>query len=658
MKANSGALMVLLTALVVSIVVGGLSWWLTEGEYVLIAGPGAGLVVFLLAAGVTAVRNLSGSTLLFLGGLVALFLGERMIGEGTPRLAVTGFGALILLGAVGVRAWSFTRSTERLQDAHRIALGFNIVALAGLAVYAATLDTFTGALLDSDDAIQRWQGSLGAVWPILVLCGTLPVAAIDRLITLHPFRIPPRAVAETATQWLSASLAIALIFPVNYLASKNDVEWDVAYFRTTAAGESTLALVKNLSEPIQVTLFFPTGSDVGREVRPYFDALAAESNGIIQVTQVDQALVPELAEELKIRDNGYVVFKQGDSTEKFKLADDLKKAKRDLKKLDQTAQEHLLKVAKGQRSAYFIVGHGEANFRERDDQLKKLNLMKKALESQNFKTGNLGVAEGLANAVPDDADLLILAAPEQPLLPEEVQTIGAWLDKGGAMLVMAEPGGDPLADLSARLGVTLGTAPIAHASAHIRQSRGPSDRVLLATNRFGSHTSVKTLAKNGTTLAMVMPTAVSVEKAPESTSKISALVRSFPDSWPDTVGDREKGPDEMGKVWDLAVAVTGELAQPSETGPKEWRAIVIGDMNWASDPVLQFSQGNQIFLLDGVRWLVGDDDISGAVNNEEDVKIQHTRDEDWAWFYVTVIAMPLLVLGVGGVFVRMRGRGE
>lgn len=640
-------------AMVAAVLFAGVSFVMTGGQYVVLSSTGGFLLVLLIAAGVAAARNLSGSTILFLGGLVALFLGERMFADGPGRMVASGLGVAIVLGSVGLRAYAMSRASGRLQQAHRTALGLTAVAGAGLLLYVVTLDSVAGALMDGDDAIARLQGALGAVWPILVLFGTLPVAAIDRLIALHPTRLPPRAVGETATQWMSAALAIALVFPVNYLAAKHDTEWDVAYFRTTAAGESTLAIVKTLSEPIAVTLFYPSGSDVGREIAPYFATLEAASEGRITVVQRDQALSPELAEELKIRDNGYVVLQQGESTEKFKLTDDLKKAKRDLKKLDETVQEHILKVSKGQRNAYFVVGHGEANFRERDDTFRKLNLFKKVLESQNFKVGNLGVAEGLANAVPDDADLLVIAGPEKPLLPEEIETLSAWLDKGGAMLVMPEVGGDPMPELLGKLGVTVGTAPLANAQAHVAQSRGIGDRILLATNRYGSHASVRTLSKNGTTLAMVTPTVVSVEKAPDATAKVSTLVRTFPDTWPDSTPDRQKGPDEMGKVWDIAVASTG----PEEgVDSKTWRAIVIGDVNWAADPVIQFSQANQVFLLDGVRWLVGDDDISGTVNNEEDVKIQHTRDEDWAWFYVTVIAMPLLVLGVGGVFVRMRGR--
>ncbi|MEZ4316874.1 MAG: Gldg family protein [Myxococcota bacterium] len=595
----------------------------------------------------------TGFSLVTFTALLTLFASERGIGEGNMRLAMSSLAVLVLLGSGAIRLTNQHRrkhaANAGVHTAGLVSLGLIVV---GLAMYALTFDSVAGAVVSGDEAMYRWTGAIGSIWPIFALTGFLPIVMLDIVSLNHPLRLPRGAARSAFSNGASAALAIALVFPVNYIAQRHEVSWDVAYFRTTRAGESTLAIVKHLSEPVEATLFFSNGSDVGREVEPYFATLAEQSGGMIRVTRVDQAMAPELAEELKIRDNGYIALKMGDSVEKFKIGTELKKAKRELKKLDETVQKNLLKVTKGQRTAYFVVGHGEANFRERDDQLRKLNLFKKVLESQNFKTNNLGVAEGLANEVPEDADLLIISGPMKPFVPEEIATITAWLDKGGALLVMADPGGDPMAGLMEHLGLTVGEAPLAHSKNHLKQSNGIGDRVLLATNRYGSHTAVSTLAKNGTTLAMVVPTVVSVEKAETAPGKVSTLIRTFPDTWPDTTPNRQHDTDEMGKVWDIAVAVSGP--EKADGTGDSYRAIVIGDVNWASDPVIQSFQANQIFTYDSIRWLVGDDEIQGEINNEEDVKIQHTRDDDWAWFYLTVLGIPVLVLGSGILFVLAR----
>ena len=77
-----------------------------------------------------------------------------------------------------------------------------------------------------------------------------------------------------------------------------------------------------------------------------------------------------------------------------------------------------------------------------------------------------------------------------------------------------------------------------------------------------------------------------------------------------------------------------------------------------ADIALAQSDAAQILLMDSVRWLVGEEDIAGEISNEEDVKIEHTREQDVVWFYSTLFGMPLLVLAAGVLFVRRRSGGR
>ena len=47
--------------------------------------------------------------------------------------------------------------------------------------------------------------------------------------------------------------------------------------------------------------------------------------------------------------------------------------------------------------------------------------------------------------------------------------------------------------------------------------------------------------------------------------------------------------------------------------------------------------GNAYLAVDTLRWLTGEEAISGAVSSEEDVPIQHTREQDVVWFCATVL---------------------
>jgi hypothetical protein len=56
--------------------------------------------------------------------------------------------------------------------------------------------------------------------------------------------------------------------------------------------------------------------------------------------------------------------------------------------------------------------------------------------------------------------------------------------------------------------------------------------------------------------------------------------------------------------------------------------------------------------------LVGTESLTGTTENEEDVKIEHTKGGQATWFYLTVLCVPLLVLGAGAVRIRLRRTGR
>ena len=65
---------------------------------------------------------------------------------------------------------------------------------------------------------------------------------------------------------------------------------------------------------------------------------------------------------------------------------------------------------------------------------------------------------------------------------------------------------------------------------------------------------------------------------------------------------------------------------------------------------------NLILLADILKWLLQEKQIGGVSTSEEDVKIAHTRAEDVTWFYATVFAVPLIILGAGAGTRWGRGR--
>ena len=90
---------------------------------------------------------------------------------------------------------------------------------------------------------------------------------------------------------------------------------------------------------------------------------------------------------------------------------------------------------------------------------------------------------------------------------------------------------------------------------------------------------------------------------------------------------------------------------------KSGKVVVLADASAVSDALIK-NIGNSAYFVESLRWLTGDLAAGkGVANTEEDVRIQHSKKEDLAWFYSTVMLVPAFVLGLGA-FATRRGRGR
>ena len=590
-----------------------------------------------------------GSGLLLLTGLFLFAITERALTDHASRLPAMVCAIGLVAASLGLRVRGTKATASGHAEAHQTALLWSCLAASSVLAYLVSSDTVAASLSLGEESATRWRVVWHCVALLLAVVGLCPTLFVDRTLARHAHAMLPGLARRSAEAGLGVGLMLGLIVPVNYLASQSSLEWDHAYFRTTRPGSATTALIQTLTEPVEVTLFFQPGNDVGQEVRPYFEELVTASNNLLTLRQVDQALEPDKAKTLKIRDNGFVAFQQGESSQKFKLGTELDRAKTDLRKLDATVHKHLLKLTKEKQTLYLFSGHGEANYKERENPLRAIQEFKKSMEDANFTVKSLGVAEGSGVAVPDDAAVVVIASPKTEPLQEEVRTLIEYVDGGGALLILKDPGDANLTTLLAHLGVQAGEHRLANAEVYYAQTRGPADRVLLATNKFGSHEAVRTLSRNSQQLGMILPTATWIGKLPEGPRKISTLIRSMNNTWEDQNQNFEADANEPKKTYQLGVAIEN-VDEDATAG----RAIVVGDVNFLSDPAYTTFPGSRVFAQDAIRWLTKDEDLSGDITSEQDVKIVHTRQEDQAWFWGTVVGFPLAILGVGLLNIRRR----
>ena len=528
-----------------------------------------------------------GGVLLYIVGLGLTLLLSRLGGgpeDIVTQASAAGWLATILGLVLSLRGKA---TDEGAVSAKRWVVGCQLVGLVGLGlVTALTLDRVPVG----DDGRTVVLVQVAAA--LLIGLSVVPLWTVNRVRAASPVLLSTSRVKEAGQGGLSLGLALALLFPLNHLASANNVRWDHSYFKTASPGEVTLATIANLDEPIQAWLFFPATSDVTQEVRTYFDQITHPN---LEIQYVDQALETALAKDLRIQKNGAIALVRGTGDDKqvqrIRLGDELATAERKLKKLDQDVSKALLKLATDPRQAYVTVGHGEMYWKKSGDVLpaRTIEGMKSELKRLNFKVSELGAAQGLASEVPEDAELVIIMGPTEAFLKEELDALDAYRQRGGALWVAMDPGGNAdLGPLLEPIGLAYDGSNMLVGTTNVWvATRRITDRYNIFTNKTSTHPSVTTLSRNSKTRALLTPLAAPLKVLDDAPHKVEITVRSLAEVWLDTVPNvRFDGTIEKKKDWPLSAAVSGGEDEQA------FRVLVTGDATWASDLVLPLSMGN------------------------------------------------------------------
>lgn len=604
-----------------------------------------------------------GSALVLLG-LALVFVGERAIGTGGARVAVTALGLGLIAVAVAARIIRLLRATGERKAVERLLLVLYVLGAAGVLLYFLQGElgaALTGGALSS--RAPRLAVVLQALFPALLAASVIPLVLVE-LSYATMARAPvieAGRVRDAASTGLGLAAALVFAFSAVFVATARDVKWDLSYFRTARPGEATRNIVRGLDAPLRVSLFFPPANEVREQVADYFGDLARESPQLV-LESYDQAIDVARARELGVTGNGTVVIhRDGGRKELLSMALELERARSQLRNLDQDAQKRLLMVARGRKAIYLTAGHGERSEVKVDatDQRAGISMLRRAFEVQNLEVKPLGVAEGLASEVPGDAAAVLVLGPTERFAAEEIAALRRYFERGGRLLVALDP--EARADhgpLVAPFGFRFQAVTLANDEAHVRRSHQLSDRSLIGTATYASHASISTLARYGNRAPMVFINAGYLEELSPPLADVATdvTVRAHPRTWNDRDGNFEFNPPaEERQAFTLAAVATRKVGQATDD-KNQGRAILVADSDAFTDLVLESFPGNAYFAADGLRWLVGEEHLAGETVTEEDTPVEHTRRQDMVWFYSSVFLMPALVLGAGLLVTRNRGR--
>jgi ABC-type uncharacterized transport system involved in gliding motility auxiliary subunit len=242
------------------------------------------------------------------------------------------------------------------------------------------------------------------------------------------------------------------------------------------------------------------------------------------------------------------------------------------------------------KKVYFLDGHNEHPIQDQGaDEVDGFAQAAEALRNENYEVESLSIFT--AGEVPADADVLIAAGPTRPYRDEEHVELQAYLDRGGSLLVLLDPGAktDLYPDL-ARWGVEVGDDIV------FDQRQALAGRPMSpVAAEYADHPITRELQQ-----VTLFHLARSVQVTADST--LSPLVKTSIYSWAERdLETQDAVPDpDVDIVGGVIVMVAGDLP-----GEGSGRLAVVGDADFATNQLLREFSNRDLFV-NTVNWLLGD----------------------------------------------------
>ncbi len=311
---------------------------------------------------------------------------------------------------------------------------------------------------------------------------------------------------------------ILILVVVNAIVYQNPVQWDWTEGKQNTLAPETIDTLNAIPTSVHAIGFFTTRSST-TSTEDLFNKIKAKSNGKFSYEFVDPETNPAKAQQYKItQDTSVVLLMQGRQEVLTSPTE---------QDFD-NALVHLMNP--GQRSVYFLTGHGERDIANAGD--NSMTRSKTVLESKNYTVKTLNLLA--ANAIPTDALSIIIAGPTQPISSAEMALLKTYVDKGGSLIVMEDASlnsntsktPDPLTDyLTATWGITLNNDIVIDPSS--------SQALVAIENSYGTHAITNKLQSQN--MVTFFPTARSLtlnENVPNV--QTTGLVLTIDRSWGET----------------------------------------------------------------------------------------------------------------------------
>lgn len=516
-------------------------------------------------------------------------------------------------------------------------LYFGLLAIVCLVV--ALVLGFMAAPFTVPGLQWKWAGNLPAFWVsatgwirsagyVFMVLYVLTTALIYEKQIVKAFR--HRHAVSGMTGAVQILAFIGILGALNYIGVRNPLHWDVTKDKQYSLSEQTKKILKNLKEPVKVTLFIKSGDSYSTNLKTLWSEYKYEAGDRLTLDVIDADREPAIARAENITAYGTSVLQRGTRKTTITAAQ------------EQDLTSALLKVTQsGQKVIYFLTGHGEMSLDSYDNRFGLSNA-KDALTKQNYKTDSLTLYSRAQ--VPSDAALVVVAGPTKPVPLKELVALQNYVDNGGRVFVSLHPATNAgLGDMVKNYGIEVRDDLVLEPGVRNNVQGNMAAPVI---TKFPYHTVTQGL---GVAYFLSSRSLGKAATLPTGVTNVTPLVETSADSWGET-NLMERRPQ-----FDAAKDKKGPLPIMMLAEKGKGRLIVAGNSSFLSNQCFSDLNNGDLFL-NSLNWMADEESLVSIP--PKDMSSKNINFTPWQFQMImlsSVLVFPLFLLSLAGyVWYRRR----
>ena len=377
---------------------------------------------------------------------------------------------------------------------------------------------------------------------------------------------------------------VGILVVVNWMVHRHNKRWDLTEEGVYSLAPQSIGVIKDLKAPLKIVAFRGSPQMNEDAVKSTLELYGYHSK---QVTWefIDPNNKPHLVDKYGMNPGNLIYIEYGAE-------------KKEVSRINETTEQAItnaiIKLSRGAaKKIYFIEGHREPDLIAQDE--RGVKVFADAMADEHLTVEGLLLAQ--TGKVPEDAQAVVLLAPEQELTAAEQDVLVSYVENGGRLLMFGDPQGiGSVRELSAKFGMNLRNDVIVDQVQRLFSGPALSAQFMVRDYDLG-HQITRSFGQQQVTV-FTIASSVARSEQPHKDASYSELVKTGPQAWGETdleslfnesaptaeVGGNDKtGPLAVAMAYEKKHSTDPDAAKSEEAKfEKISRVVVFGDSGLGS----------------------------------------------------------------------------